>query len=264
VLNHPDGKVVGVIDQSEGADALALNTVDVPYLHSVDDIRRLVREYKAKGRKPVLAYTGNSPSQMLRDELANTTEELRLTDFDLVSVDESPAALKMLENHTAQLGIIWEPDTTTARAEGFTIALSSKDVPDSIIDVIVASSKVLQRDANAVRALVGSFYGFMDNMLANPTQLQSFLAKDGGIDNAAAGSVIAGIKLYGSRDADQFLNQAVFPLDQPQLAQSVKALGAVLALNNPDIDPSKTVVEGVFIPKPRPGPTSPTTTTPKS
>jgi OmpA-OmpF porin, OOP family len=248
VLNHPAGKVVGLIDQSEGADALALNTVDLPYLQSIDDLRRLVREYKAKGKKPVLAYTGNSPSQMLRDELANTTEEFRLTDFELVSVDESSSALKMLENHTAQLAIIWEPDTTTAKAEHYTIALSSKDVPDSIIDVIVASASVLQRDPAAVKALISSYYAFMDDKLANSAALQSFLAKDANMNDDAAASVIKGIKLYGSADADAFMNQSLFPLDQPQLAQSVKALGAVLALNNPDVDPSQTKIDGSFLP----------------
>ena len=71
--------MVGVIDQSRGADALALDTRTYPYLETVDDLRRLVEELARDGERPVLAYTGSSPSEMLLNELANTTEELAQT-----------------------------------------------------------------------------------------------------------------------------------------------------------------------------------------
>ena len=55
---------------------------------------------------------------MLLNELANTTDELRLADFELVSVDQSATAFEMLEADEAQLAVIWEPDTSAARAAG--------------------------------------------------------------------------------------------------------------------------------------------------
>jgi ABC-type nitrate/sulfonate/bicarbonate transport system substrate-binding protein len=248
VLRRPAGTVVGVIDQSLGADALVLNTVDVPYLKSMDDLPRLVRESAAKGTKPVLAYTGNSPSEMLLDELANSTEGLHLPDFELVSVSQSSSALEMLEQHEAELALLWEPDTSAARAQGHTITLSSKDVPDSIVDVVVASDALIERDPEAVRATLGAFYDFIDDMLAHPEELRRFFAEDGKIDEAAAGSLIAGIKLYGSSDAQLFLEENVFPFDQPQMSQSVKAIGAVLALTHPDIDVTRAKIDGSYIP----------------
>ena len=57
---------------------------------------------------------------MLLNELANTTDELRLADFELVSVDQSATAFEMLEADEAQLAVIWEPDTSAARAAGHT------------------------------------------------------------------------------------------------------------------------------------------------
>ena len=81
------------------------------------------------GDKPVLAYTGNSPSEMLLNELANATDDLRLADFELVSVDQSATALEMLEADEAQLAVIWEPDTSTARAAGHTVALEQRGRP---------------------------------------------------------------------------------------------------------------------------------------
>ena len=55
-----------------------------------------------------------SPSEMLLNELANTTDELRLSDFELVSTDQSATAYQMLEDDEAQLSILWEPDVSAA------------------------------------------------------------------------------------------------------------------------------------------------------
>jgi OmpA-OmpF porin, OOP family len=247
LLTHPEGTLVGVIDQSLGADSLALGTVNHPELDSVDDIPGLVDQYRADGEKPVLAFTGNSPSEMLLNELANTTEELRLSDFELVSVDQSATAYQMLQDDEAQLAVIWEPDTSAAQAEGYTIALSSDDVPDSIVDVIIASDRLIERDPAAVQAVVSSFYTAMDRYLAAPDQLTRLFAEDGGLDTDAAGSIIGGIKLYGTRDADAFMNDGVFPLDTPQVEQSVDSIGSLLALTHPDIQPDEAEVDGSYV-----------------
>ena len=247
LLNSPEGTVVGVIDQSVGADALALGTVDHPDLDSVDDLPALVDEYADKGEKPVLAYTGNSPSEMLLNELANATEELRLSDFELASVDQSATAYEMLVADEAQLAVIWEPDTSTARAAGYTITLSSGDVPNSIVDVIVASDELIARDPAAVQAVVSSFYETMDGYLSDPAALTGFYAEDGGLEPEAAESLIAGIQLYGTRDADVFMNDEVFPLDKSQVEQSVDSIGSVLSLVHPEIALDRAKVDGSYV-----------------
>ena len=247
LLEAPEATLVGVIDQSVGADALALGTANHPELDHVDDIPALVEQYKGQGRLPVLAYTGNSPSEMLLNELANTTEDLRLADFELVSVDQSATAYEMLDADEAQLAIIWEPDTSAARAAGNTIALSSADVPNAIVDIILASDRLIERDPGAVQTVVDSFYSTMDGYLSDPAALRQFYATDGGLEPAAAGSLIAGIKLYGSRDADVFLNEDVFPLDKPQVEQSVDSIGSVLALVHPDIQLGRAEVDGSYV-----------------
>jgi ABC-type nitrate/sulfonate/bicarbonate transport system substrate-binding protein len=153
----------------------------------------------------------------------------------------------MLKSHQAQLGVIWEPDTSAARAAGFSIAMSSKDVPDSIVDVIVAGNKLINDDPAAVSAVVRSFYKTMDGYVAQPTALTQFIAKDGNLDVNDAKSVIAGIKLYGTADADVFMNNNVFPLDQPQVEQSIRAIGSVLALGHPGLLLSAAVVDGSYV-----------------
>jgi len=247
LLQHPEGTLVGVIDQSLGADALALGTGNHPELASIDDLPALIARFAEDGDMPVLAYTGSSPSEMLLNELANSTDELRLADFELVSVDQSASAYEMLEADEAQLAVIWEPETSSARAAGHTIALSSADVPDAIVDVIVASDRLIERDPAAVEAVVDAYYSTMDDMLARPAEMRQFYATDGGLDTEAAGTLIAGIKLYGRDEADVFMNDDVFPLDTPQIQQSIDAIGSVLALVHPDIPLDQADVDGSYV-----------------
>jgi OOP family OmpA-OmpF porin len=247
VLNEADATLVGVIDQSLGADALALDTVRYPFLESIDDLPELIDVFNRRGDRPVLAYTGSSPSEMLLNELANTFEELNPADFELVSVDQSAAAYEMLQDGDAQLAVVWEPDTSSAREEGYTIVLSSADVPDSIVDVIVASDVLIERDPDWVQAVIESFYTRMDELLEDPRQLVDLVATDGGLDQQAARQVIEGIKLYGTEDADEFMNDPVFPLDQPQVQQSVDAIASLLALVEEDIRPERATVDGSYV-----------------
>jgi OOP family OmpA-OmpF porin len=248
LLRHPEGTLVGVIDQTVGADAMALGTVNHPELDTIDDIRTLVEQYEEEGDKPVLAYTGDSPSEMLLNELANTFDELRLSDFELVSVDQSATAYEMLERDEAQIAVIWEPETSRARAAGYEIVLSSADVPDAIVDVILASDRLIQRDAAAVQALVSSYYARMDSLLADPEALTRFYAEDGGLDPAEAESLMVdGVRLYSSREADEFMNQALFPLDTPQVEQSVDSIGSLLALLHPNIPLDRATVDGRYV-----------------
>lgn len=247
LLNNPEGTVVGIIDQSIGADALVLGTGNNQGLDSVDDIPALVEQLASQGQKPKLAYTANSPSEMLLNELANSAEEIRLADFELVPVDQSATALQMLQDDDVQLAVVWEPDTSAARAAGHTIALSSANVPHSIVDVIVASDRLIERDADAVQAVVTAFYTRMDSYLSDPEALRAFYATDGGLEPEAARQLIAGIQLYGTADAAEYLNNEVFPLDKALMQQSVESIEALLALIHPEMALGQAQIDGIYV-----------------
>jgi ABC-type nitrate/sulfonate/bicarbonate transport system substrate-binding protein len=244
---RPDGVVVGVIDQSQGADALALGSVARPDLDTVDDIRPLVDEFAERGDKPVLAYTGDSPSEMLLNELANSTDELRLADFELVSVDQSSTAFQMLQDDRAQLAVLWEPDTSAAVEAGYEIVLSSADVPDSIVDVIVVGDRLIEERPAAVQAVVSSYYRRMDALLTDPAAMSRFYAEDGSLELATAQNLMEGIEVYGSAGANEYMNVDVFPLDRPLVEQSVNAIGSVLALRDPDVAFDQAPVDGSYV-----------------
>ena len=250
LLNEPDGTVVGVIDQSQGADALVLNTKQHSYLTGIDNLAQLVDEYEQNDTKPVIAYTGSSPSEMLLNELANTTEELRLGDFELVEVGQSADAVEMLDSYEAQVAVLWEPDVSYARSRGYSVTLSSEDAPDAIVDVLVAADELIERDPDAVQALVDGYYGAVDGYLADAAgraDLEALIADDGGLDTDQAKSVIAGMKLYSAQEADAFMNEDIFPLDQPRIEQSMRSIGALVALLNPGVDLDEAHIDGSYV-----------------
>ncbi len=72
-------------------------------------------------------------------------------------------------------------------------------------------------------------------------------AEDGGLEAADTESLIAGIRLYGTAEADAFMNDDLFPLDKPQVAESVDSIGSVLALVHPDLPLELADVDGSYV-----------------
>lgn len=244
---RPAGKVVAMIDESTGGDALILNTVDVPYLKSIDQIQKLVREYKAKGKKPVLAYTGDSPSEELLLELSNTYDELKLSDFELVPVGISTDAYKMFAEHTAQLAVVWEPETSAARAAGHTVALSSKNAPRRILDILVASDRIIAENPEAVQAVVTEFYKARKYNASHPAEFQAAIAKDGNLNAEDAKTVLDGIYLFDAAAAHEFFTVRAYPLDQTRMWESVSGIAGIIALSDPSVKPSEKMWDGRFV-----------------
>ncbi|MGH9211275.1 MAG: ABC transporter substrate-binding protein [Acidimicrobiales bacterium] len=245
VLHQPAATVVGVVGQSQGSDALVLDTLRYRYLDGIDDLRQLVEE--RGDERPVLAYVADSPSEMMLDHLASTNQQLRLSDFELAEVDRSVTAYQMLQSGEAQLAMLGEPDTSTARDAGFTVAVTSEDVPNLLVDVILASNRLIERDPGAVGAVLDAFYTAMDGYLADRDALVQLIAEDAELSEFQAMAVVDGLKLYGTNDASTFMNERVFPLDRPQVAQSIEAIGAVLAVENPDLQLGPGSVDGSFV-----------------
>ena len=242
LLEHPEGTVVGIIDP-ERRCRRPRPRHRPPRARQHRRRPGLVAREAEVGGKPVLAYTGNSPSEMLLNELVNTTDELRLTDFELVSVDQSATALEMLQADEAQLAIIWEPDTSAARAAGNTIALSSGR--PRLDRGRVRGQWPTDRARPRCRASGRGLLLLNDGRPPGPPGgTGGVLAADGGLDIATVGTLLSGIKLYGTGDADTFLNDEIFPLDKPQILQSIDSIGSVLALVHPDIPLDQAEVDG--------------------
>jgi OmpA-OmpF porin, OOP family len=247
LTHRPAGKIVAIIDQSAGADALVLDSVRHRYLKTMDQLPRLVRELSLQGRKPVLAYTGNSPSDFLLTQIANSSEDLTLADFDLVSVDQSATAWQKLRQKEADVAVLWEPDVSAARAAGYTVAASSREFPDAIVDVLVASNRLIGPGDARVQSVVNAFYASRAAAVANPDKFAAATAADSKLTPEQTKNVLAGIRFYSTSEADRYMNTKEWPLAQTRLEESLEAVGAILSLKDRSIKPTNQMWDGRFV-----------------
>jgi hypothetical protein len=64
LLHKPQGKIVGLIDRTVGADAVVLNTKKYPFLKSVQDLGKLEYCPLNSDRNPIPIFTGKNPSYL--------------------------------------------------------------------------------------------------------------------------------------------------------------------------------------------------------
>ena len=84
---------------------------------------------------------------------------------------------------------------------------------------------------------------------AGRAELETLIAEDGSLSAEQAGSVLDGIKFYGSAEADAFMNEDLFPLDQPRLDSSMRSIAALLGLLHPEVTLDDVQVDGSFVDK---------------
>jgi OmpA-OmpF porin, OOP family len=102
-LKHqPQGKIVGLIDKTVGADAVVLNTKKYPALKSLDDIAKV----RSQASDPLkLVYSAGTPSEYLAKLLDLKFDGFSLSDFEVVEVEESTQAYERL-NSDAQVAVL--------------------------------------------------------------------------------------------------------------------------------------------------------------
>lgn len=159
------GAIVAVIDESKGGDAIVAWKDRVPTLEAI----------KAAGGKVGIAFTPNSPSEHLLRSAA--------VHFDITPLrskgpwrretDGSSAALEQLLARKADAAVLWEPDVTRAlRTDGVVKLLSSADTQRLIVDVLVASSTVIQQDPAMVKVLLSTYFQLLREFVDAPAKLE--------------------------------------------------------------------------------------------
>jgi ABC-type nitrate/sulfonate/bicarbonate transport system substrate-binding protein len=123
----PQGKIVGLIDRTVGADAVVLNTKKYPSLKSLLDLSQLVQQARSRGQQLSITFAGDTPSEYLALVLNTKFEAFKLSDFQVNKVADASDAWKLLQDpsQNVAVAVIWEPYVTQARQQGYTVVLSS-------------------------------------------------------------------------------------------------------------------------------------------
>ncbi|MDJ0708079.1 MAG: phosphate ABC transporter substrate-binding/OmpA family protein [Leptolyngbyaceae cyanobacterium MO_188.B28] len=223
---QPQGKIVGLIDRTVGADAVVLNTKKYPNLKSLQDVTQLVQQARAQGQSLSIAYAGDTPSEYLALVLDTKFEAFKLSDFEQLRVADASEAWSQMQdpNQNVAIAVLWEPFVTQARQQGYTVVLSSNDAPNSIVDVIVASDRLMQSKPDQITELLEAYYRRIDVNIRDASQLQTQIAKDGGLSPADAGAVLQGIAFFTAAETQRWMTDDT-------LQRRVGAIAAVLVLS---------------------------------
>ena len=226
VQEQPAGKIVGLIDRTTGADAVILNTPKYPELKSLEDLKALVDREKAQGKPLSIAFAGDTPSEYLALVLDTKFEAFNLSDFEIVSVADASEAWALMQDKSKNvpIAVIWEPYVTQARQQGYTVVLSSQDAPNAIVDVLVASDRLIESQPDAISDFLEAYYRRIDTNVRDASQLQAQIAEDGDLDATDAAAVLEGIEFFTATEAKNWMTGDT-------LAKRIGSTAAVLVLS---------------------------------
>ncbi|HIK14633.1 MAG TPA: OmpA family protein [Leptolyngbyaceae cyanobacterium M33_DOE_097] len=221
----PQGKIVGLIDRTVGADAVVLNTRKYPNLKSLIDLQQLVQQRRNQGEQLGITYAGDTPSEYLALVLETKFEAFKLAGFQIEQVADASEAWKLLQNpnRNIAIAIMWEPYVTQARQQGYTVVLSSADAPGAVVDVIVASNRLIQSNPGAIANFLEAYYRRIDVNVRDASQLQTQIAQDGNLAPQDAAAVIRGIEFFTAAEAKSWLTNGT-------LDKRIGSTAAVLTL----------------------------------
>lgn len=225
LTQQPQGKIVGLIDRTVGADAVVLNNKKYPQLNSLLDLNKLVHQELKRNQSLGITFAGDTPSEYLALVLSTKFEAFNFSDFQVDEVADAADAWKRLQdpNQNTAVAVLWEPFVTQARMQGYKVVLSSQDTPETIVDVIVASNRLLQSQPEKVSAFLTAYYKQIDPHLLDASRLRSQIASDGKLSNADAATVLQGIKFFTAIEARNWLTSGT-------LDKQISSTAAVLAL----------------------------------
>ena len=217
LLHQPKGTIVGLIDKTVGADAVVLNTKQYPNLKTLNDIPKLTQENLK------IVYSADTPSEYLAKLLDIKFSSFSLSNFELVEVIEATEAYQALNSDpNVAIAVLWEPFVSRAKEDGNTVILSSKDVPNSIIDVIVAS-ETIQNKPIELSTFLNNYYQHIDNLIENTNAMNSQIAEDGELSVQDASNIALGIDFFSAIESKKWMVDGT-------LQQRIYATSGILTL----------------------------------
>ncbi|MCH2107937.1 MAG: hypothetical protein MK135_01290 [Polyangiaceae bacterium] len=233
-----EGKVVALLDTTVGADAIVVNNKTFPQLTSLSALQQQVETEKLAKKQPVLTYTPGTTSEFLARLLSARLDSFDIDAFHILEVEEPKEAWEKLMDPAGQIAaaVLWEPYVTKAREAGYPVVLSSGDVPGSIQDVLVASSRVLEQAPEALQTFISNYYRHIDRVTANPQQMYRQVAEDGNLSPADAKSIVTGIRFTTALAAKRIIASG-------ELEGRLNAIASVLVIDGQLDQPPQNVEE---------------------
>jgi NitT/TauT family transport system substrate-binding protein len=177
------GKIILVTDVSNGGDGIVAKP-------SIPDVASL------KGRK--IAVTVGAPSQFLLEQLLRKSG-LSMSDVNVVKVDDPQRAAEVFASGDVDAAVTWEPFLSQAAEKNGKIIATSKDAPDTIVDVLIASPALLERK-QVLNQFVRGWLRAAEDMRHPKPETIAAIAKGFGVKDDEIEGMLAGIKIAGQAE----------------------------------------------------------------
>ena len=106
----------------------------------------------------------------------------------------------MLKQGQVEAAVVWEPETSRAIQEGYTLLTSTKDSDDIIIDVCIASRQIVTSNPQIVQKVTRAYFKTLDYYQKRESEFIQYLAEDGGVDQSVAKNIMNGIDFIDLRE----------------------------------------------------------------
>ncbi|MCA9698334.1 MAG: phosphodiester glycosidase family protein, partial [Myxococcales bacterium] len=229
LLERPAGKIVAVIDMSMGGDALILDSAEYDGLDSLEELPTYLERHGDRFESGArLALAAGTPSEYLTLELGSLLEVLgppKEEGSRGLTIDGSFAdagavwqALEAEQNGVVA-AVLWEPWISKARGAGMSVAVSSRDLPRTVVDVLVASTSVIDGDPDLVAAVVTAYYRRVLAQQQDQAALREQVSTGDGVEPGEAEQTLAGLCIFdpfgakpwfvATQDRPSLLDQAI-------------------------------------------------------
>lgn len=180
------GTIVMVIDESKGGDAIVAvkkRVANLDAIRNTSDLR--------------VAFTPDSPSHHLLKAAAdhfNLPALLPVQKRLRIETRGSEEALKKLLAGTTDIGVLWEPDVSTALEKPEMIKLlGTEDTEKLIVDILVVNRKFMQKKPEIVALFLDTYFDVLKRFRDKPESLEEELVDEEGLNRKAARSMLGGV-----------------------------------------------------------------------
>ncbi len=210
------GSAIFVIDESFGGDAL-IGDAD---LANVDALN----EAGVRG-----AFVGDSPSEfLLKSQTSHFQLDALRPRLASMRVPTAEAASRAFAKGEVDFAVLWEPfvSETLESVPGAQILVDTKQARGLIIDICLASRRVLADDPDLAETFTSTYFETLHDLLNSPEKLRAVAAKDTGKSPDEADVMLAGIR-FASLDENSL--DWLSSTSTPTLAESIESIGTILA-----------------------------------
>lgn len=170
--NYP-AKIVTVIDESKGGDAIFINKKKASKVSEIKNSTNLR-----------VSYTKDSPSELLLTTWKNDFG-VNINDKEKFQIKESTGsknAYEMLINENVDMAVVWQPEVSKIESDSrFIKIMGSDQIKNVIVDVLVVENNFMLNNKDVLEKFMISYYKTMNYYKVNEEEFNKELSYKTGI-----------------------------------------------------------------------------------